>query len=106
MSRRLIELHLRRGRLLERIAHQRASLAREVPPVRAALSTADRLVAGVRAGVVFVKHHPSIVTLVVATLVVLKPGRIGRWTRRAYFAWKTWRTLRKTFPMFDVKAGS
>lgn len=106
MNRRLIELHQRRGRLLERIANQRATLVREMPPVRAALSTTDRLVAGVRASVGFVKEHPSVVTLVVAALVVLKPIRIGRWARRVFVTWQAWRTLRNAFPIFDLKAGS
>lgn len=105
MNHRLIELHLQRGRLLERIANQRAALAREAPPVLAALHTADRIVSGVRSGAACVKRHPGIVTLVVATLVVLKPRRIWRWSRRALYAWQAWRTLRERFPEFALKAG-
>ncbi|MBK9027087.1 MAG: hypothetical protein IPN98_04190 [Propionivibrio sp.] len=84
MNQRLNELLIRRGRLLERIATQRAALGQEMPPLRAALYTTDRIVAGVRSGVVFIKQHPSIVTVAVAVLVVLKPGRIVRWAKTCF----------------------
>ena len=40
---RLNELHLQRGRLLERITTQRYVLMAEVQPVRAALDRTDRV---------------------------------------------------------------
>lgn len=106
MTQRLNELLVRRGRLLERIAAQRAALGQESPTLRAALSTTDRIVAGVRGGVAFTKQHPSIVTLAVATLVILKPRRVLRWAKRAFFTWQAWQTLRAYLPTIDQKAGS
>ena len=91
MNHRLSELHLRRGRLLERIATQRATLALEVQPVRAALRTTDRALAYVQTGVDYVKQHPSIAALAVAALFVLKAGRAWRWAKRGFLAWRTWR---------------
>ena len=46
-----------------------------------------------------------IATVAVAVLVVLKPGRIVRWAKRAFFTWQTWRTLRDKLPIFGLKAG-
>ena len=50
MNRQLNELHLRRGRLLERIAAQRADLERDLRPVRASLSRVDRVIGRHRFG--------------------------------------------------------
>lgn len=106
MNQRLNEVLIRRGRLLERIATQRAALVQDAPPLRAALYTTDRIVAGVRSGIDCIKQHPSIAAFAVATLVILKPGRILRWAKRAFLTWHTWRTLRDKLPTFDLKAGS
>lgn len=97
MNQRLNELHLRRGRLLERIATQRATLSREVQPVHAALDTTDRVLAGVRAGVDFIKTHPGLAVLALATLFIIKPRRSWRWSMRAFSAWQTWRIMRDRF---------
>ena len=94
MNQRLNELHLQRGRLLERIATQRAALGRELVPVRATLDTTDRLLARVRASVDYLKAHPAVVALAFAALVIIKPRRTLRWSRRAYAVWQTWRILR------------
>lgn len=93
MNRRLNELHLRRGRLLERIAYQRVALGREIRPVRAALHTTDRWLACARASVSCVKQHPSISALAVVALFIAKPGRIWRWAKRGFIAWRAWRTI-------------
>lgn len=93
MNHRLSELHIRRGRLLERIATQRAALSRDAQPVRASLYTADRLVARVHSVVDYVKQHPGVAGLAVAALVALRAERVWRWGRRAFFAWQTWRVF-------------
>ena len=94
MNQRLDELHLQRGRLLERIATQRAALDRELEPVRSTLYTTDRVLARVHAGVDYLKAHPAIVALAFAALVITKPRRTLRWSRRAYAVWQTWRVVR------------
>ncbi|MFZ4535855.1 YqjK-like family protein [Propionivibrio sp.] len=95
MNHRLIELHLRRGRLLERIANQRAALARNAQPVRVALHTTDRMLAYLRSGADYVKQHPGSAMLAVAALIIIKPGLVWRWSKRVFFAWQTWRTVRE-----------
>lgn len=94
MNHRLNELHLRRGRLLERIATQRVALGLELEPVAATLHTTDRLVARVQAAVDYLKTHPAVVALAFAALAISKPRRTLRWSRRAYAVWQTWRVLR------------
>jgi len=98
MNQQLNELHLRRGRLLERIAAQRATLSHEAQPVRATLERTDRLLERVRAGVDYVRTHPTgIAALALAALLVVKPKRALRWSLRAFSAWQTWRVMRDRF---------
>ncbi len=95
MNRQLIELGIRRGRLIERIATQRATLTRDLQPIHHALNTADRTLAAVRAGTDYVKRHPGLVAALVALFVVRKPRRAWRWGKRGFVAWRTWRTIRE-----------
>jgi hypothetical protein len=98
MNQQLNRLLLKRGRLLERIATQRASLSRDLQPVNAALETTDRLLARVHAGVVYLKTHPAGVTaLALAALYIVKPARVFRWSMRAFSTWQTWRIMRDKF---------
>jgi len=106
MNHRLNELHLQRGRLLERIATQRAALSYEVQPVHAALDKADRLLDRVHAVTNYVKRHPSVTALAVAALFVLKGKRIWRWSSRIFSVWRTWRALRDELLLFGLRARS
>ena len=99
MNHRLNDLHLRRGRLLERIASQRAALGQELEPVVATLEKADRVLARVHAGIDYLKAHPAVVGLTFAALLIVKPRRTLRWSRRAYAVWQTWRVLRDRMMM-------
>lgn len=103
MNRRLNELHLQRGRLLERIANQRSSLGRDIEPVRSVLDSTDRLLDQVSAIINCVKRHPVVSSLAVATLVLLKAGRVWRWTKRGFFLWKTWRKLRERLVLSGLR---
>ena len=93
MDRQLNELHLRRGRLLERIAVQRADLERDLRPVRASLSRVDRVIGRVRSLTDYIKRHPSIIALGVAGLFMVRTEGAWRWTKRAFFAWRAWRAF-------------
>lgn len=94
MPAREIELALKRGRLQERIAGQRAALATQVVPIAKALGTADQAVALGHASVAYVKHHPGQVGAALAILAFLRPKRIWRWGRRALVAWGIWKKVR------------
>lgn len=94
MEKNLIELSLQRGRLQERIAAQRSALAAQMRPIGDALDVADRGLAAARRGVGYVKQHPAEVGVAVAILAALRPKRVWRWGRRAFFAWGLWRKAR------------
>jgi len=104
MNHQLNEIHLQRGRLLERIAAQRAALSRDLQPVRASLSRVDRVLARVRSVTDYIKRHPSIAALAVAGLFAIKTERAWRWTKRAFFAWRAWRALGNTLTVPGPRA--
>ena len=100
MDQRLTELHLKRGRLLEHIAMQRNTLARQVAPLRVALDTADRVIAVVRDTARFVRQHPAGVAALVAVTVVLRPRGVWRWLQRGLLVWRSWHALHRLLPVF------
>jgi hypothetical protein len=98
MNQQLNELHLQRGRLLERIASQRASLSNELAPVHTALDSTDRVFGRVHAGVDYLRAHPAVIAVLgLAAVFVVKPRRIWRWSSRAFSVWQTWRVMRDRF---------
>ena len=104
MNSRLSELQLKRGRLLERIAGQRAALTQQVQPACAVLRKTDKVLGTVRRGVDYVAQHPSIATLAVAGLFFVKGGRVLNWSRRAFGAWRLWRSLSERLLEFGLRA--
>lgn len=95
MNHGLSELHLRRGRLLERIAAQRAAMRRDAQPVYAALYRTDRVLARVQAAVDYVKKHPSIAILATAGLFFVRGKGVWGLAKRGFLAWKIWQTFSK-----------
>jgi hypothetical protein len=89
----LNELHLRRGRLLERIAAQRAALRRDAQPVYGALYKTDRVLARVHAAVDYVRGHPSIALLATVALFLMKGKGVWKVAKRGFVAWRIWQTL-------------
>ena len=100
MQARLIELHQQRGRLLERIAHQRQALAHQVEPLLGPLALPGRLAAMLDNTRLFVRDHPYLVGTVAVAIVVLRPRLVLRWARRGLLAWRTWRSMRALVPAF------
>ncbi|MBI1284357.1 MAG: hypothetical protein GC183_08480 [Thiobacillus sp.] len=98
MSKSLVELQRQRGQLIERIAHQRAALAREAAPFKVACDTTDWALTTVRDTVRkvsgLVQRHPAATAGLVAALVALKPRGMVRLLGRTIVAWRTWRSLR------------
>ena len=91
----LNELHLRRGRLLERIAAQRAALRRDAQPLYGALYKTDRVLARVHSAVEYVKKHPSIAMLATAALFFVRGKGIWGLAKRGFLAWRIWQTFSK-----------
>ena len=104
MNHQLIEIHRQRGRLLERIAGQRAALSRDLQPIRASLSSVDRVVGRIRSVTDYIKRHPSIAALAVARLFAIKTERAWRWTKRAFFAWRAWRAFGNKLSILSSRA--
>ena len=104
MNHQLNEIHLQRGRLLERIAVQRAALSRDLQPVRASLSKVDRVVGRIRSVTDYIKRHPSVAALAVAGLFAIKTERACRWTKRAFFAWRAWRAFGNKLTILGSRA--
>ena len=100
MNQQLNDLHLRRGRLLERIASQRAALSEQVEPVHAALDRTDHFLGRVYAAAYYLRTHPvGVAVLALGTVYLVKPGRAWRWSARAFSAWQTWRLVRDRFEL-------
>src|SRR5664279_3483036 len=106
MNRQLNELHLLRGRLLERIATQRLVLSHAVLPVSDALRTIDRVVARVNSVGDYVKSHPSLAIVAMAALFFLKSRRVLQWAKRGFFAWQAWRAMRERLSIFGARVRS
>jgi len=105
MSQRLIDIGVRRGRLLERIASQRSALAYQLAPIDNALSVADRALASLRRGTEYVRQHPGLALAALALLVIVKPSRAWRWARRGFIAWRSWVALRERLAVFGLRSG-
>ena len=93
MNHRLTELHVQRGRLLERIATQRAKLSYDAVPVSVSLDKVDRVLARVQSVTNHIKQHPGIAGLALAALFALRTKHVWRWSRRAFIAWRTLRAF-------------
>ena len=106
MPNRQIELALKQGRLLERIAAQRAALSTQMQPVVRALETADQGLAMTRSGIEYVKHHPGQLGAAVALIAILQPKRVWRWGRRAFVAWSLWHKLRQRLESAGINTGA
>ena len=97
MSRRPDNLLLQQGRLIERIAGQRAALRRDFAPVGAALDKADFAVAGVRSGVAYFRQHMLLTSALAGAFLIFKGKTALRWGGRAYSLWKSWRAVQRAF---------
>jgi hypothetical protein len=93
MNCRLNNLHIRRGRLLERISSQRVALGREVQPILSVVHTADRMLLGLRVSANYVKRHPVIAAFAAGVLLI-KYRRVWLWTKRGFLAWRSLRALK------------
>jgi hypothetical protein len=82
--------------LLERISMQRQLLEQQLQPVGDTLHSVDRALAAVRKWTRLSRSSTRKWSRrCVAVLVVLKPSRLWRWTKRGFLAWRTWRMLRR-----------
>ena len=93
MSRKIDELLLKRGRLIERIAGQRAALRQDFVPVAQSLDTVDRGVAGIQAGLAYVPRHALAFSSAAGVLLLFRGKSALRWSARVFSLWKSWRVV-------------
>ena len=91
--RSLNDIHLDRGRLLERVTTQRYILIAEVQPVRRSCERADSILDHVRAGVDYIKRYPAVAGVMVAVIMTFNIRRVWRIARRGFVVWRAWRTV-------------
>jgi hypothetical protein len=89
MSRRLAAIQIKRARLIERAARERADIADSMQSWSRPLGLVDRVLAGVN----FVLARPPLLAAAAISLVLLRPGRAWKWARRAYSLWRGYRWL-------------
>lgn len=106
MNQKLIDIGIRRGRLIERIANQRAILGRDIQPICGALQTTDHAIARVRSATSFLKKHPGLVLAAVALFAALKPRSVWRWAKRGFVVWRTWKILREQLAGIGLRISS
>lgn len=98
MNKQLFALHQERGRLLERIAYQRALLAVQLVPLQKASDTGNRIMAVVQAGFEYLRSHPVGVLAALSAFVWLRPSSFWRLLRRSLMVWRSWRRVRSWVP--------
>jgi hypothetical protein len=87
---RLARLAARRSRLLDRIADQRAELARAAAPLQARLRLADQGITAFRS----LRRRPGLIVLGALLVVAVRPRRVYTWLKRGWRVWKIGQALR------------
>jgi hypothetical protein len=98
MAKTQVELDQERARLLERITAQRASLVRDLEPVRRVEHLGQRVSALVADALGYIGGRPLAVMAAVAGLLVVRPRTALRLLGRGLALWRGWRTVQKWQP--------
>ena len=105
MNNRLSELHLQRGRLLERVASQRYQLGQQAQPVCLVLAKTDHVLSSLKRATDYVKQHPSVAgALGIGALFLLRGSRARKWAVRAFAGWQIWRSVSARIQEFSGRA--
>ena len=99
MNHHLADLYVQQGRLLERIAVQRAELKRQLLPVQRTAQRVDAALALLQRALRVLRNHPLSVAAALVGLVLLKPERAWAWGKRGLFLWRSWQRLRRWLPL-------
>jgi len=99
MADRYRELELERQALLARSAQLRIELGAQ----SAVLNTPLKWVDKARAGVHWLRHHPEWPLGALAVLVLLRPGRVVRWSAHLLWGWQLWRRARPAVQWLGAK---
>jgi hypothetical protein len=88
---RLLEIELKRARLIDRAARERGDLAHALQGLSRPLDFIDRCIGAVH----FVLARPPLVAGIALALALLRPRRALKWARRAFGFWQGYRWLTK-----------
>ena len=98
MGKTRAELAYERVRLTERIAAQRALLARDLAPLRS-LQRVGARASGLLAQVLAaMRQYPLVPVLLLGGFVLLRPRKAWRWGQRGLLLWRSWRALQQWQP--------
>ena len=89
----IIDILLKRERLLAVCAAQRDELAVLAQQFEGPLKIANGAVAAVH----YLRRHPIVLGAAVALLTVIERRRLWIWARRGFSVWRTYRALRNTY---------
>jgi hypothetical protein len=98
VSKNLASLQLRREQLVERMAHQRADLSRNLRPVASTLTRIDRAQRSAQSTVSYLRQHPLALVALVGGLALLRPYRVIQLTGKGLVLWRSWRSLQAWVP--------
>ena len=98
MNKKLLALYQERGRLLQRVAYQRAMLAVQLEPLQKASDTGNRVIMVAQAGFAYLRSHPVGVLAALSALVLLRPSGSWRLLRRGLMLWQSWRRISAWLP--------
>ena len=89
MNQRLVAIEIKRARLLDRAAHERADVVQTLQFWAQPLDFIDRCLGAVR----FIISRPPLVAGATLMFALLRPRRALKWARRAWGIWRTYRWL-------------
>ncbi len=89
MRDRLVQIRLRRERLVAKAAAQREVLAQDLETLAPAIRVVDRGLAGI----VWLRAHPGVLLVAGGVMLVLRPRRTLRWSIRLFSLWQGYRRL-------------
>ena len=90
MNSRMLELALRKQRLLTQSASQRRQFAAQAQGLQPLFSGADKVAAGVQ----WLRQHPALVAVTSAAFFVLRPRFLVRLAMRGFSTWQMLQAFR------------
>ena len=102
MNPRLADLYQQQGRLLERVATQRQTIAEQCRPIQHAARVADAAQQWLRGMTGYLRGHPLLVVAAVAAVLIVKPRRAWVWSKRGYLIWRRWRGLQRWVSLYRL----
>lgn len=88
----LIDIMVKRERLLAQCAAQRDDLALLAQQLHGPLQVADRVITGVN----YLRRHPLVAGIAVVLFAVIERRNLLQWVQRGFVVWRTYRLFRNS----------